>query len=97
MLKHTSYEFCFLREGLLRGDVLLNVNSASVDDFVDHLELLAYVKAQAMHPQNMHSDFVLHLIVILPVCTLFEISSYQRPYLNLCNASSSDLEFSKSR
>jgi hypothetical protein len=76
MLYHTLCKFDFLRGGLLRGDVLLNVDSTSVDDFVDHMELLAYIKAQVMLPQNMHSAFVLHLIVSLPVCNLFQVSSF---------------------
>jgi hypothetical protein len=35
-----------IRSGLLRGDVLLTLNSSSVHDFLDMSELLAYFKSQ---------------------------------------------------
>jgi len=43
------HNFIPTRSGLLRGDVLLSVNSKSVHDFADCQELLAYMKIQVSH------------------------------------------------
>jgi hypothetical protein len=45
---HSTIILTHSRSGLLPGDVLLNVNSSSVLDFVDISELLSYMKAQVV-------------------------------------------------
>jgi hypothetical protein len=44
------------RSGIRCGDVLLSVNSASVHDFGDSREMLAYMKAQVAHLQYLNCN-----------------------------------------
>jgi hypothetical protein len=71
-----SFIFFTIRGGLLRGDVLLNINSISVHDFVDHLELLAYLKVQVILFKNVALRPLIQLMILLN----FPPSSFCSPH-----------------
>jgi hypothetical protein len=78
LAKCVFIHFFTIRGGLLRGDVLLNINSISVHDFIDHLELLAYLKVQVILFKNVALRPSIQLMILLN----FPPSSFCSPHFH---------------